>query len=339
MKSPSLGGSLGNWKTFQYDQIFEIKKGTRLTKADMLEGSTPFIGASDARNGVTAYVNKEPDHPANVLTVAYNGSVAEAFYQPAPFCATDDINVLYPKFKIDEYSGVFIATVIKQERYRFNYGRKWHKERMEQSHIPLPVTNSGEIDTDAMSAYILNLNDHKTVESIVKQSEKVDTVSRLGLETTSWRHFNLTDLFEVSASSDELLDVLEIGGETPYITSSDSNNGITAYVTDEPTNSAGTITANRGGSVGYFFYQPRSYKATPVDVRILTPKFKINPYIGLFLKTVLQMEKYRFNYSRKMGSDRLSKLKIKLPSKNGEPDWSYMERYIKGQPYSSSILN
>jgi hypothetical protein len=160
---------------------------------------------------------------------------------------------------------------------------------------------------------------------------------KLSLDVKTWKYFELVNLFEISASSDELMDDLSEGGTTPYITSTDDNNGVTSYVKEEPTNSAGTITANRGGSVGYFFYQPLPYKSTPVDVRILTPKFKINPYIGLFLKTILQLEKYRYNYSRKMGSDRLSEFRIKLPALNTQPDWQFMEDYIKSLPYSASI--
>jgi hypothetical protein len=332
-------GPFFSWKTFQYDEIFTVKKGNRLTKADMSEGKTPFIGASDSRNGITAYIDKQPDHPGNVITVPYNGnSVAEAFYQPEPFCATDDINILYPNFDIDQYSGAFISTVIRLEKYRYNYGRKWNKERMERSTISLPINKEGAIDTDTMRSYILELNGNNTVDAIVEQSSKpYNGGPPLSIDVSNWKHFDLTDLFDISASNDELLDDLDTSGQTPYITSTDSNNGVTSYVTQEATNSAGTITANRGGSVGYFYYQPVPFKATPVDVRILTPKFQINAYIGLFLKTVLQTEKYRFNYSRKMGSDRLAHLRIKLPTKGNEPDWAYMEAYIKSLPYSAAI--
>lgn len=125
--------------------------------------------------------------------------------------------------------------------------------------------------------------------------------------------------------------------KTPYISSTERNNGIFEYVDELPTNKGNTITANRGGSVGFFFYQPMDYLATPVDVRILTPKFELNKYIALFITTVLKREKFKFNYSRKMGTDRLKKLQIKLPSKSGAPDWEFMESYIKSLPYSSSI--
>jgi type I restriction enzyme M protein len=78
--------------------------------------------------------------------------------------------------------------------------------------------------------------------------------------------------------------------------------------------------------------------ATPVDVRILLPKFKIDSFIGLFMKTILQLEKYRYNYSRKMGTDRLNEFKIKLPAdSDNKPDWNFMRNYIKSLPYSSNI--
>lgn len=172
---------------------------------------------------------------------------------------------------------------------------------------------------------------------IMHAVDKTVNKEKVALNVKNWKYFDLVDLFDISASRDELMEELTPGGPIPYVTSSDNNNGITSFVEEDPTNPACTITANRGGSVGYFFYQPLPYKATPVDIRILTPKFQINPYIGLFLKTILQLEKYRFNYSRKMDSDRLSEFKIRLPDLNDQPDWQFMEDYIKSLPYSASI--
>lgn len=92
--------------------------------------------------------------------------------------------------------------------------------------------------------------------------------------------------------------------------------------------------------MGEVFYQEQPFLATPVDVRLLIPKdtIKLNKYIGLFITTILRKEKYRFNYSRKMGTERLKELSIKLPVDAQEnPDWDYMENYIKTLKYSSSI--
>lgn len=147
----------GKWAWFEIQELFEIKKGKRLTKADMNDGETPFIGSIDSNNGYREYIGQNPIHKGNTITVNYNGSVAEAFYQPEPFCASDDVNVLYPKFNLNPYIALFLVTVIKLEKYRYNYGRKWHVERMDASAIKLPITSDGLPDFEFMGNYIKSL--------------------------------------------------------------------------------------------------------------------------------------------------------------------------------------
>ncbi|WP_025029022.1 restriction endonuclease subunit S [Caldalkalibacillus mannanilyticus] len=146
------------WEWFSFSDLFEIKKGKRLTKADMEPGQTPFIGATDSNNGLTNMINKKPIHPGNVITVNYNGNgVAEAYYQPTPFWCSDDVNVLYPNFTLDAPIAMFICTIIRKEKYRFNYGRKWHVERMKSSKLKLPVSSINEPDWEFIRNYIKSL--------------------------------------------------------------------------------------------------------------------------------------------------------------------------------------
>ena len=147
-----------SWKTFRLSELFHLKKGKRLTKANMIPGRTPFIGAIDSNNGLTHYVAQPPLHPANTISVNYNGNgVAEAYYQPVPFRCTDDVNGLYPKFDLNPAIGLFLATLIRREKYRFSYGRKWHLRRMAQSEIRLPVKEDGKPDWEFMEQYINSL--------------------------------------------------------------------------------------------------------------------------------------------------------------------------------------
>lgn len=145
------------WQYIEFQEIFDIKKGKRLTKAQMLPGKTPFVGSSDKNNGITGYVMQQAIHEGNTISVAYNGSVAEAFYQPHDYWASDDINVLYPKFDLNPAIGLFICTVIKAEQYRFSYGRKWHIERMRDSKIKLPITPNKSPDFEFMDSFIRSL--------------------------------------------------------------------------------------------------------------------------------------------------------------------------------------
>ncbi|MCX2812004.1 restriction endonuclease subunit S [Bacillus sp. ChL18] len=155
IKERTINLNPANWKEFIYTDLFEIKKGKRVTKMDLKPGDTPFITAIDSNNGLREYCDLPPLYPENVITVPYNGNgVGEAFYQPKPFWASDDINVLIPKFELNKFTAMFIITVIRKEKYRFNYGRKWHKERMEESTIKLPVKSNGKPDWDYMEDFI-----------------------------------------------------------------------------------------------------------------------------------------------------------------------------------------
>lgn len=315
-------------KLVPLNTIFKIEYGNQLDlyKMDFEDADINFVSRSSQNLGVVAkvskYSNVEP-YPAGLITVTLGGTyLLSSFIQQARFYTAQNIKVLDPKRKMDFKEKLFYCISIQANRFRYtSHGRE---ANMTLDSILVP-------ETMPRSWNAIDINKLMNVNSVPMENEKIL------LNTSTWRYFNLTDLFTISASRDELMDELTQGATTPYVTSSDSNNGVTSYVEEEATNPAGTITANRGGSVGYFYYQPVAYKATPVDVRILSPKFKISTYIGLFLKTILQLEKYRYNYSRKMGSDRLAEFKIKLPAKNNEPDWQFMENYIKSLPYSYNL--
>lgn len=151
------------WSGFRLDDLFDIKKGRRLTKNHMTEGDTPFIGSIDSNNGQRQYVSAEPNHQGNVITVNYNGSVAEAFFQPDPFWASDDVNVLYPKFKLTPYIAMFLCAIIRQEKFRYNYGRKWHLDRMNETVVRLPAAPAKEPDWEFMEGYIKSLPYSKSI--------------------------------------------------------------------------------------------------------------------------------------------------------------------------------
>ena len=146
---------VSEWKEFRIGELFDVVKGTRLTKANMIPGDIRFIGSSAMNNGCTAMVgNTENMHPANTITVCYNGSVGETFYQDQPFLASDDVNVLYPKFNMTKEIALFIAPLIKSVSARYNYVDKWKQEDMIADVIKLPVDASGKPDWAYMDAYM-----------------------------------------------------------------------------------------------------------------------------------------------------------------------------------------
>lgn len=147
------------WKEYKMEELFELKKGRRLTKADMISGQINYIGAVSENNGVREKIETETIWEPNCITVNYNGSVGEAFYQSDPFWASDDVNVLYAKkeWKMNKYNALFLITVIKANKYRFGYGRKWTLEKMKDTTIKLPCKKDGTPDFKYMEKYIKKL--------------------------------------------------------------------------------------------------------------------------------------------------------------------------------------
>ncbi len=146
------------WGVFPIGDLFDVVKGSRLTKADMREGTIRYIGASSFNNGITTYIsNTDQLHPANTLTVCYNGSdIGRTFYQTEPYWATDDVNVLYPKFEMNENLAMFFAPVIKCVGGLHEYDDKWKLEDMKKDPIKLPVKDDGTPDFGFMESYIQN---------------------------------------------------------------------------------------------------------------------------------------------------------------------------------------
>lgn len=85
---------------------------------------------------------------------------------------------------------------------------------------------------------------------------------------------------------------------------------------------------NRNGSVGYSFYHP--YKALfSNDTRKIRLEGKTY-YQNLFISNQLSMQKEKYGYGYKMGTERLKRQKIMLPTKDKlSPDWDFMDRYMR----------
>lgn len=151
---------VSEWKEFKYTDLFDLEKGRGPSAAEAKHkpGNIPYIGASAKNNGITLYSEHTPEHQGNVITIATDGSVGEAFYQAHAFNATSNIMVLHLKnYKCNPQIGLFISTIIRQEQSKFNYGRKWGLSRMKESFIALPATPEGQPDYDLMERYINSL--------------------------------------------------------------------------------------------------------------------------------------------------------------------------------------
>ena len=162
------------------------------------------------------------------------------------------------------------------------------------------------------------------------------------IEIDSWKTFKLVDLFNIEGSkSFTKKQINDYGaGKHPYVVTSSENNGIQGFYNHST--ERGNVLTIDSATVGSCFYQPLNFCASD-HVEKLVPRFTMNTYTALFLKTVIDLEKFRYGYGRKFAQIRIKQTEIKLPAikeKNGQykPDWSWMENYIKSLPYSNNLI-
>ena len=315
--------------------IFSVRYGINLELVNMVQcdssnfNAIPFVSRTENNNGVSAFVEKEIDiepNKAHTLSVAGGGSVLSTFYQPLEYYSGRDIYILSPKEKLSIIEMLYFAKVISLNKYRYNYGRQANKTLKD---ILIPKYIPSKVKNKLFTFYSDTLN-NISQESLDK--EKVE------LNINNWNNFKLTDLFEIKGSQTTALWELEDygAGIYPYATTQATNNAIAGfynYYTEK-----GNVLTVDSAVLGFCSYQELPFSASD-HVEKLIPKFELNRYIALFLTTIINTEQYRYNYGRKSSQSRMKTISIKLPTKNNQPDFKYMESYIKSLKYSASLNN
>lgn len=340
------GINTSNWKPVNITSIFNVEYGNKFDKCNMIETDKrdiAFITRTGSNNGVGAYVEFIEDinpYPAGCLTIALGGSLGSTFLQPKPFYTAQNIAVLIPKDNIDvewtETIKLFLASLIQREsgvRY-VAFGRELNTHIKNDFFISLPHNSSNQIDWDEIKCICSGLYFSHIDSSPINR--------RIVLDISTWHKFKINDLFpkkcrergKIHSSED-----LPEGDDFYYIGAKKKNNGVMSKCGYDPNlitkGNCIVFICNGQGSVGYALYMDRDFFASGDLVIGYNPN--INVYTGLFLVSVLDKERFKYSFGRKYGKY-LASTEILLPSKDGKnPDWEFMERFIKGLPYSKAL--
>jgi len=151
------------------------------------------------------------------------------------------------------------------------------------------------------------------------------------LEQKTWKPFVVEDLFNIKIGKPVIGNTVDKNsGKYPYVTRKETNNGIDGFIDyDEEYLNKEFPVITIGAETAKPFVQNFPF-FTGVKVNIMSPKKKLSRYTLLFIAQVLEKQKSNYSYAFAMISSRLRKVKIQLPvNELGEPDFEYMEAYIK----------
>lgn len=335
------------WKTFRFTEVFqEIQRGKRLTKANQTNGPKPYISSTSENNGVDAFIGNETGVRKfeDVLTLANSGSVGSTFYQQFEFVASDHVTALKSE-NADKYAYLFLSTVVKRLEEKYSFNREINDTRIKREKIILPADKQGNPDFQYMSDFVKKLELDKVqevLEYIYIYIRMMNILEKKVCEI-SWKDFWIEDICEIK-SGVRLTKANQEIGLRPFVGASDSDNGVTAFVSNTNKSLDGNVLGvNYNGSVVENFYHP--YEAIfSDDVKRLKWKDKIhgNKYTYLFLKQMILSQKIKYAYGYKFNGERMKRQKIMLPvTETGLPDYDYMKSYMQKQELEQifKILN
>ena len=145
------------FKLFRLIDLFKIK-GTKTTSILELQGygygKYPYVTTQATDNGVDGFYDYYTEE-GEVITFD-SAVIGYCTYQHFPFSASDHVEKLIPKFKMNKYIALFLVAVLNQEQYRYNYGRKCSQTRMRNIKVFLPA-KEGKPYFELMENYIQSL--------------------------------------------------------------------------------------------------------------------------------------------------------------------------------------
>lgn len=331
------------------NKIFSIQYGNQfdLNKLDdSIGGDINFVSRSSRNLGVVAKVSQfkevEP-FEAGLITVTLGGTyLLSSFVQQAPFYTAQNVKVLTPLREMSFAEKIFYCKVIESNRFRYTSHGREANATLDFLLVPEDIPK----EFSKFKLTVLN------TDSVGKAHKPLD-ISR-------WKTFKYggtNGIFEIkNGYYNKKPDQTEIG-DVPFIGATIYNNGVTGYFSvfdiENTQKSEGSsphdlsqkifrgnciTVSNNGTDVGNAFYQEKDFTCSH-DVNVLYLKRREwNKYIAIFICTLIQLEKYRWAYGRKWRPSRMPLSEIRLPvDKDGNPDFDFMEEYVKSLPYSKSL--
>ena len=158
------------------------------------------------------------------------------------------------------------------------------------------------------------------------------------IKIEEWGTFPIGELFDIHPTKAYKLtnsSLMEEDGVNPVVVNSSFNNGIGGYTNQENTEKGGIITFSDTTSADAIFFQETNFVGYP-HVQGMYPigehKDKWTKYSLLFFVSVFRNRALGLNYDyvNKFTRESAKQISIKLPvDEIGNPDFSYMETYMK----------
>lgn len=344
---------ISQWGEFKLGDLFEftgckqVKSQHNLIETDK-ENGIPFVIQSNANNMVKCYVTRESliDNGETIYdgnTIMLGVMTPVSSYQEREFGASQSISLRAPF--LNPLRGLFmVATIQAVIEPKYNYANIPGIQKYKQDIIPLPLKPSADpsnytqddIDWDYMETVMSRVTT-RAKDRLANLPQPTDK-KKTPVDTSSWGEFVVGELFECNTTETFYPNKSESPpGNTPYITRSTYDNGISGYYDDidnEFTIEGNCLTIGAEGGIA--FWQPKPFIA---GVKVYTIRHpQLNELTALFVASLLNANSANYSYTNARVLAKIKAESIKLPLKSStdpsnftqeDIDWNYMENFMK----------
>jgi len=336
---------MSEFKGIRVGFLFDIRptKSYGLTNINLFDtkGNVPVVVNSSLNNGIGGYVKLRPLEKGNMITFSDTTTSEGIFYQPDDFIGYSHVQGLYPKqkFKWNKFSYLYFLTAFSTAvKGKYSYGVKFNRTKAAEEIVYLPVTPGGLIDYEYMEERIIELEENRIskLEAYLKvtglndytlTTEEQNVIDKFNNGEVHWKVYNVENLFGKSTRGKRLKSMDRISGKLPFVTAGEANEGISAYIGNNvDIFSKNTSTIDMFGSAKY-----RNYDYGADDHVAVVHTENLSKHAAMFITSALHKAAHagQFDYSSNFYAKNADELSISLPTKNMQPDFDFMETFIK----------
>ncbi|OCG30897.1 hypothetical protein A9G33_06830 [Gilliamella sp. Choc3-5] len=334
------------WGEFKIGDLFDKirTKSLRYKTSELPSKATkefilPALTAGIQNQGLNNFVPKDnATILKNVISISANGANTGAtFYQNKEFTILQDAYAIRWKFTdnllTDNHYLYLTASISKVIFGNYEWTNKAGWERIKTEKIQLPIKND-KIDFDFMENFIAELEAYLSVTGLKDYTltkEEQQALDDFESDQFSFSQFRTGYLFYINSYKKRFdankVYISDFG--KPYVVRTNLCNGIRGYINEDEQflNEANTLSF--GQDTATIFYQKEPY-FTGDKIKILKSKDdRFNKLNGLFFVSTMQKSFSCFSWGRSsFNTNIIEKQFIKLPIKNGQPNYSIMETFI-----------
>lgn len=287
------------------------------------------ITAGLSNNGILGKTNiKAKIFNANTITIDMFGN---AFYRQFRYKMVTHARVfsLKPNFEITERQGMFLSSALFFLRHHFGYENMCSWAKIQDIKITLP-THNGAIDYAFMETFIAELEAYLAVTGLQDYTltqEEEEALSDFDKGKIEWREYRFADIFNNIQQGRRLKKDDQIEGNIPFVMAGITNTGVVNYISNPvATFPKNAITIDIFGNA---FYRNYDFGAGDDTGVYWNTERELSREMMLFLtKASEKALEGKFSYGKKLRSSQSLNFRMKLPTKNGTPDYDFMNTYI-----------